>query len=273
MSLRRAFTLLELIVVIAIIAVLIGLLLPAVQKVREVARRMQGTNNVKQVGLAVHQYQDVHEGRLPVGRSHATFYFILPYLEHGNYYAEVEAGTRPYNNDYEIKYYLSPADPTLTTPDLRKGMASYAYNAQVYVAEITRKLKPTILSTFTDGLSNTIVLTEHYSFDCGGAQFTWMYANLAVTAPVAGRNLTIRRSSFADFDDVMPSTTTPPTQTFQVRPTMAECDPRVPQTPYPAGLMAGLGDGSVRLISPAISPATFWAAVTPAGGEVLGSDW
>ncbi|WP_337176116.1 DUF1559 domain-containing protein [Paludisphaera sp.] len=81
---RRGFTLIELLVVIAIIAVLIALLLPAVQAAREAARRMQCVNNLKQIGLAVHNYGDV-VGSLPPGTSgccNGTWQaFILPYLE------------------------------------------------------------------------------------------------------------------------------------------------------------------------------------------------
>src|SRR5262245_17739990 len=106
---RRGFTLLELLVVIAIIAVLIGLLLPAVQKVREAASRMKCANQLRQLALACHNYHDAH-GHLPPGgitslpnetpayNQGGWTVYVLPYMEQENLFGKIPNLGVPYRD-------------------------------------------------------------------------------------------------------------------------------------------------------------------------------
>jgi prepilin-type processing-associated H-X9-DG protein/prepilin-type N-terminal cleavage/methylation domain-containing protein len=124
---RDAFTLLELLLVIAIIAILIGLLLPAVQKVREAAARTQCANNLKQMGLALHDYHQVNNGFPPGYQTVGPYVdgatdtspgwgwgaFILPYLEQGTVYRAIDF-TQPIHTQtaaqVALRVYLCPSD-------------------------------------------------------------------------------------------------------------------------------------------------------------------
>jgi prepilin-type N-terminal cleavage/methylation domain-containing protein len=285
---RRAVTLVEVLVVIAIIGALIALLLPAAQMVREAASVIQSKNNLRQILLATHHFADTNGGYLPTidgwnyhthDYNNSLFVAILPFIEEGNLYAQFRSRFpgRQAGSDHTIRILLSPADPTVTDSRSTKGTASYAGNALVFAPKSG-------LHSISDGLSNTIAYAEHYAHACGGTNFYWvmdLFPAIFPPGPDGVREL--RRTTFADkaMGDVYPITTgDPPSSqgsvaglTFQVRPRISDCDPRLAQTPHRGGMLAGLADGSVRTLSPGMSPSTYWAAVTPAGGEVLGNDW
>lgn len=313
---RDGFTLLELLVVSAILAVLLMLLLPAVQKVREAALRTKSSNNMKQISLALHDFAAEHDSRLPSidgcpnspNERDPLFRALLPYIEQENLSADyvlfktkgIPARNMSYTGagtDHIVKTYLSPADPTVGDQRVDLGRSSYAINAQAFVGG------PKLATSFPDGLSNTIALAEHYavceSTSLGyttlfiyGVSYnspsdTLIFPNHPLVIPANHRTTfadsgpAIRRYNPEDPGDAYPITAgSPPVSlssikglTFQVRPSIKECDPRIPQTPHSSAMLAALCDGSVRTLSKGMSETTFWAAVTPAGGETLGNDW
>jgi prepilin-type N-terminal cleavage/methylation domain-containing protein len=253
---RKGLTVVELLVVIAIVAVLVALLVPAVQRVRESAQRHRSQNNLRQIILAVHNFASAHADSLPSANGALRSANPGKSLYWG-IYSYVEQNPR---------IFQSPADPTVEAGE--PGLCSYAANGLAFCGT------PVLPGTFGDGTSNTIAFAEHFAFGCGGETFMWELPNF-------GGFLAFRRATFADPEslDVIPPVSVAsaqpaasfPLSTFQVAP--SKCFPLVAQTPHPGGMLVALADGSSRVIAPSISVGTYWAVVTPNGGEVLGADW
>jgi prepilin-type N-terminal cleavage/methylation domain-containing protein/prepilin-type processing-associated H-X9-DG protein len=278
---RRGFTLIELLVVIAIIAILIGLLLPAVQKVREAAARSQCQNNLKQMALAAVNASDSNGGFLPPGdgmypsqlqadyNSYASVFFhILPYMEQKNAYQETLQQGDPHgqNGGYKtyspfwnvltvnVKSYICPSDPSaiFSASNWTSGSLSYAYNAQSFPIDWNPHLR--YPGAFFDGTSTTIFFTDQNA-ECTGFWPDW-------------------GPSIVDADWPQP---TGPASMFIVRPSQTcpfgDGSQYVAISPHNAGINVGMADGSVRFVNQKINPNTWWAAMTIAGGETLGADW
>ena len=200
---RKAFTLIELLVVIAIIAILIGLLLPAVQKVREAAARMKCSNNLKQMGLACHAYQDT-AGKLPAGWvtnaankpnpgwSWATL--ILPYVEQNNLYTAMNPDlvtpggpSVDANTSKALSVYLCPSDSASgpTNPLFQGfGRSNYVVNREVLGPDVNNNPTTLKIETIQDGSSNTFLMGERDSVKNIGA--VWHRSN-ATSASFEGR--------------------------------------------------------------------------------------
>jgi len=289
----RGFTLIELLVVIAIIAILIGLLLPAVQKVREAAARMSCSNNLKQLSLATISCADTNSGNLPPGiglypttvstgvgadnnGDGGTFFHLLPHIEQGNLYrsALVGAGVddrNGYRSTYsqwtgqvqnaKVKTLICPSD--FTQSDSRPARSSYGTNGQIF--HTNYQWGPNGLLKFpthlTDGTSNTILFAEKVAW-CNGGNYNDNYW------PDWG-------PMFSSSEYGNPTGPNAPGPQVGVKGAgqQAVCAGDLASSPHSSGINVALADGSVRHVNRSVSTQTWWAALTPSGNEVLGSNW
>jgi prepilin-type N-terminal cleavage/methylation domain-containing protein len=308
----KGFTLIELLVVIAIIAILIALLVPAVQKVREAAARTQCSNNLKQMGVAMHNFHDNWKSFPPLNGPFTQpppaagqpnnppwanpLFYILPFIEQNTFYTSCydpnvdgnnsSNGYRPWlNRWYPIPTYICPSDPTIPANGLgsniqlaswqdNPSLTTYACNAQVFAAV---DVNFNVTDTWSWRSKMPASIPDGTSNTIMFAERLGMcgyYMNNTAFPPGSGGNVW----NWWDGDSATPTFayfSIGVGSMFQIEPYPPEinCNVLNASTPHAGGMQVGLVDATVRTVTASMTPTTWWAACTRKGGENLGPDW
>jgi Tfp pilus assembly protein PilE len=290
-SRRSGITLFQLLVILAVLAILIGLLLPAVQKVREAAARTQSQNNLKQIMLAVHNYHSTYNKLPPaVDANHfSALAVMLPFIEQQNLYMTIDFKKSiddKANADARkalIKTFLNPADPVLQVKD-EWGPTNYMVNNLVFGAN-----PPLTFAGITDGTSNTIGAGDTLKGD-GGTKAVMVQRQYVLLDKGALKGIK-PDAGVADWKAGKHIAGDRGASWMDGRFLQATFGTGLgPNDEKPDVSCAGLGgvsalrslnrivlvalcDGSVRSVSNSSTLETWKNAMDPADGNPLGSDW
>jgi prepilin-type N-terminal cleavage/methylation domain-containing protein len=302
---RRAFTLVELLVVIAIIGVLVALMLPAVQAAREAARRMQCSNNVKQINLAIHNYHDTHL-TLPPSRNSFTNSagkstlnglqtLILPFIEQSNVEKlyDYNKGWDHVDNqpaiNAKLKFYLCPSSPNgdkkVTLSDVgattQYPTGTAAVNNYYPVRNVRDAANVMLEGSFAAAQDGQLVglnggpLCNKLANITDGTSNTFWFVEIAGRPEyyVKGKSTTPVAPGIFLFspwagNTAMALNSYTTDGLTQKGPCMMNCTNQFqPYSFHPGGCMFGIADGSVRFLRDNIDGDTFRALGSPAGDE------
>lgn len=290
---RCGLTLFQLLIVLAILAILLGLLLPAVAKVKMAASRTQSVTNLKQLALALHVYHSVHNVLPPgVNDNHfSTAFHLLPYIEQDNLYKltdtkkEMEDKANDAVRKVQVRTFLSPRDPLQRVKD-DCGATNYLFNDLAFFLNS----KATLPRTFLDGTSNTVAIGETLKGDGKTDAVDVKRQHVLLDkAALKGLKPDVGEKYFKDNKNIagdrcacwMDGRFLQGTFNGQLKLN----DPWPDVSCAGAGgvsalrsldqvILVALADGSVRsLNAQTLTHRTWLAALTPNGGEVLGVDW
>jgi len=299
---KQGFTLIELLVVIAIIAILIALLLPAVQQAREAARRTQCKNNLKQLGLAMHNYHDVNKG-FPVAQYSCCWgtwvVGIMPYIEQTNLYnqynfnnkygvpvdnARYNHGTNLPVSTTRIAALSCPSDSpnapfsNITCHNYAVNFGNTGYAQQANLNGVVFREAPFKLSgnntpaqnkrmrDIVDGTSNTLLVGEVLQGSGSDLRgFSWWGDASQFTTYLPPNSSIPDRIYTSSFCNNQPISNMPCAVSTSANPTMFASRSR-----HVGGVQVTLCDGSSRFISENIDLGTWRGLSTAQGSEVIG---
>ncbi|MCA9034290.1 MAG: DUF1559 domain-containing protein [Planctomycetaceae bacterium] len=309
-SRRLGFTLIELLVVIAIIAILIALLLPAVQQAREAARRTQCKNNLKQLGIALHNYHDTH-GMFPAGHMESGvdgpsyrhqfgwLTYLLPFVEQAPLYkqvnfSQIDLTLSAHQNPAfmavggtDVSAFICPSDPTGrnnsdwaptnylgnqgTTCQSRDKSGSGVFGHNSWMK----------IRDITDGTSNTIAAAEILKgdFNVNSVRDNYIFIRNAADAnnidtcqafPPNSSDLGGVWLGGTPQNNLFSTNRTPNDRRFDCISPNFGCTNFAARSQHVGGAQVILADGSVHFISESISIEVYHALGTRNGGEVVG---